>query len=232
MPPHPAPTEPTLITATRHPAPARSLCCGCLCSYSLYISLLSTSSFFRLRIQTFLTPSSLQSISPSILASPLTQSHYLPRQRSNLNRYQQHAEDVHMRVLSFLASAVAALATVAYAQTNPFSYPVAGNTLQAGSTVNIKWNPTTQGTVTLVLRNGVATDLNPGTKIACKSTPTNSSYSDPPQPHAHAPPTTHRTRSSSTEPTLTPIQPTSPTTANSPTPSPNPQSKAATTPSR
>jgi len=72
-----------------------------------------------------------------------------------------------MRVLSLLASAVAAFAAIASAQ-NPFTYPVEGNTLHAGETVNLKWDPTTGGTVSLVVRNGNPSALNPGTRFACK----------------------------------------------------------------
>lgn len=74
-----------------------------------------------------------------------------------------------MRFLSFIASAIAAFATVATAQVNPFSYPVHGETLNAGTVVVLKWTPTTPGTVSLVLRSGNSNALSSGTPITCKS---------------------------------------------------------------
>lgn len=68
-----------------------------------------------------------------------------------------------MRFISIVAALVAAVAAQ-----NPFSYPVNGQTINAGDTVNLRWAPSTPGTVTLVVRNGNPSDLNPGTTIACE----------------------------------------------------------------
>lgn len=51
---------------------------------------------------------------------------------------------------------------------NPFKIPP-GFSATAGQPLDLQWNPTTQGTVTLVLRSGSSNDLAEGTIIACTS---------------------------------------------------------------
>jgi len=74
---------------------------------------------------------------------------------------------MHLAPLSILACIIA----VALAQSpNPPKIPSTGYTITAGQSSTFQWTPTTQGTVTLTLRNGAASDLNKGTVIACKCT--------------------------------------------------------------
>lgn len=57
---------------------------------------------------------------------------------------------------------------LAFAQSaNPFSIPDAGLSATGGQPLELMWNPTTDGTVTLVLRSGNADNLAEGTVIAC-----------------------------------------------------------------
>ena len=67
--------------------------------------------------------------------------------------------------------AIAALSTAVLAQQatgpNPFKVPP-GFSLTAGKPTNIQWTPTTQGTVTLRLREGANSDLSAGTVIGCE----------------------------------------------------------------
>lgn len=59
-----------------------------------------------------------------------------------------------------------ASATLAWAQSNPFTVPSGGLNASAGQSLTLKWNPTTQGTVSLYLREGASSNLNNGTAIA------------------------------------------------------------------
>ncbi|KAI9869036.1 MAG: hypothetical protein M1813_002859 [Trichoglossum hirsutum] len=65
---------------------------------------------------------------------------------------------------------VAALATIASAQSpngaNPFNIPPSGLSFTAGSPSAITWTPTSQGTITIILRQGSSTALGDGTPIA------------------------------------------------------------------
>lgn len=61
-----------------------------------------------------------------------------------------------------LLSAQLALA----ANPNPFNVPQGGWTATAGKPLDLSWQPTTSGTVTLVLRNGASNNLNKGVTIA------------------------------------------------------------------
>lgn len=49
---------------------------------------------------------------------------------------------------------------------NPFKIPHAGYSFTAGRAQDIKWEPTTQGTVTIILRTGDSDDLAAGSPIA------------------------------------------------------------------
>lgn len=52
-------------------------------------------------------------------------------------------------------------------QSNPFKIPASGLSATAGQALDLQWNPTTNGTVTLVLRSGAnSDDLAAGTVIA------------------------------------------------------------------
>ncbi|KAK3113020.1 hypothetical protein LTR53_010109 [Teratosphaeriaceae sp. CCFEE 6253] len=56
---------------------------------------------------------------------------------------------------------------VVFAQSpNPPNVPV-GFAVTAGQSIDLSWKPTTQGTVTLVLRSGASSDLNVGSVIVC-----------------------------------------------------------------
>lgn len=51
---------------------------------------------------------------------------------------------------------------------NPFKIPTSGLSFVAGQTSPIQWTPSTNGTVTLVLRSGNSNNLAIGTPIASK----------------------------------------------------------------
>lgn len=70
----------------------------------------------------------------------------------------------------FISLAVAAMAAVAAANSkaNPFSIPVEGYTFKVGEPTALKWEPTTDGTVSLILQWGAVISGNSGTVIACK----------------------------------------------------------------
>ncbi|KAK3059133.1 hypothetical protein LTR09_000699 [Extremus antarcticus] len=65
-------------------------------------------------------------------------------------------------VLALLAAPLVALAQ----NPNPFIIPEAGIAAKGGKPLTLQWKPTTQGTVTLVLRSGSSNNLNSGTVIA------------------------------------------------------------------
>ncbi|KAL9100603.1 MAG: hypothetical protein Q9163_004040 [Psora crenata] len=76
---------------------------------------------------------------------------------------------------------IASLAAPIAAQTNPGNNPnpfevPGGFMLRAGQPTTIQWTPTTHGPVTLTLRNGAGSNLNPGTVIA-SGIPNSGSYS-------------------------------------------------------
>lgn len=52
---------------------------------------------------------------------------------------------------------------------NPFKIPEAGLNTKAATTLNLQWNPTTSGTVSLILRSGASSNLDEGAYIARKS---------------------------------------------------------------
>ncbi|KAJ5952379.1 uncharacterized protein N7479_010792 [Penicillium vulpinum] len=68
----------------------------------------------------------------------------------------------------FVSLAVAAMAAVASADSkaNPFSIPVEGYTFKTGEPTALSWEPTTDGTVSLILQWGAVISGNSGTVIA------------------------------------------------------------------
>ncbi|PSK42161.1 hypothetical protein B9Z65_4075 [Elsinoe australis] len=74
-------------------------------------------------------------------------------------------------IIALFASPLLALAQNA----NPFKIPTEGISAKAGSSVTLNWEPTTSGTVTLLVRQGASSNLNPGTAIA-SSIPNSGSY--------------------------------------------------------
>ena len=66
-----------------------------------------------------------------------------------------------MRFLNTIFVALSTLLALAFAQDggNPINYPTAGSQVQPGDTVTITWDPTTPGTVSLVLRMGPSENL-------------------------------------------------------------------------
>lgn len=52
---------------------------------------------------------------------------------------------------------------------NTFIIPTTGLQATAGEPLSLKWNPTTSGTVSLILRSGSSNNLAEGTTIACMS---------------------------------------------------------------
>ena len=70
------------------------------------------------------------------------------------------------------ATSGAASTTVAAGQAtstaNPFKIPTSGIAGSAGQPLTLSWNPTTSGTVSLILRSGSSNNLNSGTPIASK----------------------------------------------------------------
>ncbi|KAF2480476.1 Ser-Thr-rich glycosyl-phosphatidyl-inositol-anchored membrane family-domain-containing protein [Neohortaea acidophila] len=69
-----------------------------------------------------------------------------------------------MRVQSILPLLCAPL--LAFAQSNPFKIPPTGLAAKGGQALNLEWTPTTNGTVSLILRSGNAANLAEGTTIA------------------------------------------------------------------
>jgi hypothetical protein len=78
-----------------------------------------------------------------------------------------------MRFSTSAFLAIASTPLLALAQdsngSNPFNIPTTSLNTEAGETVKLTWKPTTEGTVTILLRSGASNDLNKGTAIACKS---------------------------------------------------------------
>ena len=72
----------------------------------------------------------------------------------------------------FVSLAVAAMAAVAVADSkaNPFNIPTDGYTFKTGEPTALTWDPTTKGTVSLILQWGAVMTGNSGTVIACKQT--------------------------------------------------------------
>ncbi|KAI9876526.1 MAG: hypothetical protein M1830_006310 [Pleopsidium flavum] len=72
--------------------------------------------------------------------------------------------------ITLVASALVALATAQYPQ-NPFNIPAGGLYFAVGTPTTLSWAPTTPGTVSLYLRDGVTTNLNPGILLAYSHLP-------------------------------------------------------------
>lgn len=89
---------------------------------------------------------------------------------------------MQFRILSLFAL-VAAAAAQQGSGDNAFKIPPGGFAFTAGQPATISWTPSTEGTVTLKLRQGAASALNPGTVIKCKL----SSFSPPPSPRSSFP---------------------------------------------
>lgn len=84
-----------------------------------------------------------------------------------------------MRASSITTLAISLFSAVARASiSNPFNVPATGYSITAGQTTSLHWEPTSPGTVTLVLRSGNADDLAQGTVIACPPPPRSSSFHD------------------------------------------------------
>ena len=64
--------------------------------------------------------------------------------------------------------AILAQAFLVLAQDNPFNNPNGGYAPTAGQSVKLNWQPTTSGTVSLILRSGASSNLDAGTYIAQK----------------------------------------------------------------
>lgn len=76
---------------------------------------------------------------------------------------------MQLRILSIFALvASAVVAQQTSSGDNAFKIPPGGIAFTAGQPATISWTPSTQGTVTLKLREGAASALNPGTIIKCK----------------------------------------------------------------
>ncbi|MCJ1363446.1 hypothetical protein MMC16_002553 [Acarospora aff. strigata] len=63
--------------------------------------------------------------------------------------------------IAFVTSALAALAT-AQSAPNPFNIPTGGLSMSVGVPTTLSWAPTTEGTISLYLRDGPNANLNPG----------------------------------------------------------------------
>lgn len=71
-----------------------------------------------------------------------------------------------MRIsILYIASSIVALAA-AQEKANPFTLPP-GFMITAGQPATITWDPTTQGTVSIRLREGASSNLEEGTVVAC-----------------------------------------------------------------
>ena len=70
-----------------------------------------------------------------------------------------------MQYQTLLALLSAPLLSLAQSGANPFNIPPEGLSASGGEPLELNWEPTTDGTVTLVLRSGSSNDLNEGTVI-------------------------------------------------------------------
>lgn len=69
---------------------------------------------------------------------------------------------------------IGALATLAAADNpNAFNIPKGGYQFEVGEPTTLKWNPTTDGTVSLKLQSGEVSTPESGSTIACKYPPIN-----------------------------------------------------------
>lgn len=73
-----------------------------------------------------------------------------------------------MRAFVCLVVAVFAAVVAASSNANPFKIPNGGYTFTAGQATTLNWDPTTGGTVSLLLQHGEVTTASEGTPIACE----------------------------------------------------------------
>lgn len=73
-----------------------------------------------------------------------------------------------MRFFTAAFVAVSAFAASVLAQENPISKPTVGSPVTAGQSFPIVWQPTTSGTITLLLRSGPANNLNTIATLVCE----------------------------------------------------------------
>lgn len=73
---------------------------------------------------------------------------------------------MQFQILSLFALLAAAIAQQGSGD-NAFRIPPGGISFTAGQPATISWTPSTGGTVTLKLREGASSTLNPGTVIKC-----------------------------------------------------------------
>ncbi|KAJ9648461.1 hypothetical protein H2199_001316 [Coniosporium tulheliwenetii] len=85
-----------------------------------------------------------------------------------------------MRFFAIVLAGLAAAVANAQSQPNPFNIPTTFS-FTAGEPTTITWEPTTPGTVTLILRSGASNNLNSGAPIAT-SIPNTGSYTWTPDP--------------------------------------------------
>ncbi|KXS97515.1 hypothetical protein AC578_4598 [Pseudocercospora eumusae] len=71
-------------------------------------------------------------------------------------------------LLFALSAAITALAQNTGSSANPFKIPTTGLQATAGEPLTLSWEPTTSGTVSLILRSGSSNNLAAGTVIASK----------------------------------------------------------------
>lgn len=70
----------------------------------------------------------------------------------------------HSTILALISTPLVVLAQSA----NPFKIPSEGLAAKGGQPLDLSWEPTTDGTVTLILRSGKSDNLAEGTIIACE----------------------------------------------------------------
>jgi hypothetical protein len=73
-----------------------------------------------------------------------------------------------MRFLSIITATLSVIAGLVAAGQNPIIFPGTDAQINAGTTVEITWNPTAGATITLKLMYGQIQNLQTGTTIACK----------------------------------------------------------------
>lgn len=71
-----------------------------------------------------------------------------------------------MQYSTLIALLSAPLLALAQSGANPFNIPPEGLSAAADEPLTLSWKPTTDSTVTLVLRSGSSNNLNEGTEIA------------------------------------------------------------------
>lgn len=74
--------------------------------------------------------------------------------------------------ISLLAALAGSAIAADSGKPNPFKIPESGLNTKAGETLNLQWNPTTQGKVSLILRSGSSNALDQGAYIVREWLPT------------------------------------------------------------